>query len=74
MMDVNAVNDDAGDGDDNDENYIPNLGPHQVSKGMMPWWKTWRKERWVNFFFSTKKIESAKSMNLEMKKIKYKNE
>ena len=42
-----------------------NLGPHQVWKGMMPWWKTWRKERWVNFFFSTKKMESAKSMNLE---------
>ena len=48
------------------KNTVPNLGPHHVSKGMMPWWKTCRKERWVNFFFSTKKMESAKSMNLEM--------
>ena len=34
------------------------LTPHQVSKGMIPWWRTWRKERWLNFFFSTKKTES----------------
>ena len=42
-----------------------NLTPHQVSKGMIPWWRTWRKERWPNFFFSTKKTES----HLDIKKV-----
>ena len=44
-------------------NLIPN---HEV-KGMMPWWTTWRVDRWLNFFRNKKKKESMKSMNFEKK-------
>ena len=34
------------------------LTPDQAVRGMMPWWITWRVERWVNFFLNKKKRES----------------
>ena len=39
------------------------LGPHQQRRGRVPWWITWRGDRWVNFFRATKNIESARSIN-----------
>ena len=47
---------------DDDGNDYNHLTPHQVSKGMIPWWRTCRKERWPNFFFNTKKMESHLSL------------
>ena len=42
---------------------ICHLGPHQQRRGRVPWWITWRGDRWVNFFRATKNIESARSIN-----------
>ena len=56
-LDEDLLDNDWNDGDVK-AGHDSYLTPHQVSKGMIPWWRTWRKERWLNFFLSTKKTES----------------
>jgi hypothetical protein len=45
--------------------FFRTLGPNQEKMGMVEWWMMWRVESWLVFFRSTKKMESAKSINLE---------
>ena len=43
------------------------MGPNQTARGSPPWCSRWRVDRCELFFRSTKKKESRKSTNLEMK-------
>ena len=44
-----------------------NLRKIQQVIGIIKWWITWRNDNWLFFFRRTKKKESMKSMNFEMK-------